>query len=253
MPRSSGDSTRGFNESLLASHSHTLPPTSTRNSGLVLAAFNPGWFEGTHFAPNTIAPNTLLKNPSRGGFRLTASRYLSIQSGSVSTTRSGVRSVCTGTVSGFKEQPVTACSLRWSLYASPTNRNGCSVQEIGLSISAVPSTGPLWVRNITLIRVPRISGFDKRSRPPVEEMTSRLPVVESPPWNRSTAGVYSGARTRGARQATDGAERLICLPGSIVCILHCVGDYQRMCADAVTRLQLLPVTSCPQDLLLSGL
>src|SRR5438477_8675359 len=59
------------------------------------------------------------------------------------------------------------------------------------------------------MRVPRIRGFDKQSRPPVEEMTSRLPVTQSPLWKRSTAGVYSVARTRGARQASDGGGQVI--------------------------------------------
>ncbi len=61
------------------------------------------------------------------------------------------------------------------------------------------------------MRVPRIRGFDTRSRPPVEEMTSTLPVVQSPLGSRSTAGVYSVARTRGARPASDGGEIVICL------------------------------------------
>jgi len=60
------------------------------------------------------------------------------------------------------------------------------------------------------MRVPRIRGFDKLSRPPVEEMTSRLPVTQSPLGKRSTAGVYSVARTRGARQASDGGGYVIC-------------------------------------------
>ena len=80
---------------------------------------------------------------------------------------------------------------------------------------------------MTLTRVPRIRGFDKHSRPPVEEMTSNLPATQSPLWNRSTAGVYSAARTRGARPASDGGGQVICLTGSIVLIPRCVGDYER--------------------------
>jgi len=84
------------------------------------------------------------------------------------------------------------------------------------------------------MRVPRIRGFDKQSRPPVEETTSKLPVVESPPWNRRTAGVYSVGRTRGARQASDGGGQVIYLTGSIVLILHCIGDYERVYNGEVT-------------------
>src|SRR5216683_6999201 len=78
------------------------------------------------------------------------------------------------------------------------------------------------------MRVPRIKGFDKQSRPPVEEMTSRLPVTQSPLWNRSTAGVYSVARTRGARPVSGGGGLVICLRGSIVLIPDCVGDNERV-------------------------
>jgi hypothetical protein len=70
----------------------------------------------------------------------------------------------------------------------------------------------------------------------VEEKTSTLPVTESPPWNRSTAGVYSVGRTRGARQANDAGGQLICLTGSIVLILHPIGDYERLYEDEVTPL-----------------
>ncbi len=84
------------------------------------------------------------------------------------------------------------------------------------------------------MRVPRIRGLDKRSRPPVEEITSRLPVTQSPLWNRSTAGVYSAARTRGARQASDGGGQVICLRESIVPVPDCVGDYERVCKGEVT-------------------
>jgi hypothetical protein len=86
------------------------------------------------------------------------------------------------------------------------------------------------------MRVPRIRGFDKESRPPVEEIICRLPVTQSPLGNRSTAGVYSVARTRGARQASDEGGQVICLTGSIVLIPHCVGDYERVYKGEVTRL-----------------
>jgi len=78
------------------------------------------------------------------------------------------------------------------------------------------------------MRVPRIRGFDEQSRPPVEEMTSRLPVTQSPLWKRSTAGVYSVARTRGARQASDGGGQVIRLSASIVLIPLYEGDYERV-------------------------
>jgi len=86
------------------------------------------------------------------------------------------------------------------------------------------------------MRVPRIRGFDKRSRPPVAEMISKLPVAQSPHGNRSTAGVYSVARTRGARQAADGGEPVICLMESIVLITDCRGDYERALGTDVTQL-----------------
>src|SRR5260370_35952539 len=85
------------------------------------------------------------------------------------------------------------------------------------------------------MRVPRIKGFYKQSRPPVEEMTSRLPVTQSPLWNRSTAGVYSVARTRGARPVSGGGGLVICLRGSIALIPDCVGDNERVYQGAVTQ------------------
>jgi hypothetical protein len=87
------------------------------------------------------------------------------------------------------------------------------------------------------MRVPRISGFDKLSRPPVEEMISRLPVTQSPVGKRSTAGVYSVTRTRGARAARDAGGCVIRLKGSIIRALHCVGDYERVCKGEVTPTQ----------------
>jgi hypothetical protein len=53
------------------------------------------------------------------------------------------------------------------------------------------------------MRVPRITGFGKQRRPPVEEKTSSLPVKQSPLGKRSTAGVCSVVLTRGAREASD--------------------------------------------------
>src|SRR5437016_757059 len=90
-----------------------------------------------------------------------------------------------------------------------TNRDGGRVQETGLSSSAEPSTGPIWVRNISLTREPRFADFGKQSKPPVGEMTSRLPVAQPPSWNRSTAGVKSVMRTRGGRKIGDGWGRQV--------------------------------------------
>lgn len=70
----------------------------------------------------------------------------------------------------------------------------------------------------------------------MEEMTSRLPVTESPLWKRITAGVYSVGRIRRARQANDGGGPVICLTDSIVLALQCIGDYERVYKDEVTQL-----------------
>jgi hypothetical protein len=59
-------------------------------------------------------------------------------------------------------------------------------------------------------------------------MTSRLPVTESPPWNRITAGVNSVGRIREARQADDAGWHVICLTVSIDPNLHGIGDYERV-------------------------
>ena len=84
------------------------------------------------------------------------------------------------------------------------------------------------------MRVPRIRGFGKQSRPPVEEMTSNLPVTQSPLWKRSTAGVCSVVRMRGARQVNDGAGKVIYLNGQYrpYPVLH--RDYERVCTGEVT-------------------
>ena len=68
----------------------------------------------------------------------------------------------------------------------------------------------------------------------MEEMTSRLPVTESPLWKRITAGVYSVGRIRGARQADDADWHVICLIVSIDLSLHCIGDYERVSNSKVT-------------------
>jgi hypothetical protein len=84
------------------------------------------------------------------------------------------------------------------------------------------------------MRVPRIRGFGKQSRPPVEEKTSTLPVTQSPLWKRSTAGVCSVVRMRGARQVSDGAGKVIYLTGSIVLNPTLHRDYERECTGEVT-------------------
>jgi hypothetical protein len=52
-------------------------------------------------------------------------------------------------------------------------RNGCNpigTAEQGPSSSAMPSTGPAWVQNITSTTAPGLSGLRTRSKPPVIEM-----------------------------------------------------------------------------------
>jgi len=68
----------------------------------------------------------------------------------------------------------------------------------------------------------------------VEEITSKLPVTESPPWKRITAGVYSVGRIREARQADDAGWHVICLTVSVDLSLHCIGDYERALEGEVT-------------------
>jgi hypothetical protein len=64
-------------------------------------------------------------------------------------------------------------NVRKSVSSMAMNRNGCNpigTAEHGLSSSAMPSTGPAWVQNITSITAPGLSGLRTRSKPPVVEM-----------------------------------------------------------------------------------
>lgn len=64
-------------------------------------------------------------------------------------------------------------SVRKSASSKAMNRNGCNpirAAEHGLSSSAMPSTGPAWVQNITSTIAPGLSGLRTRSKPPVTEM-----------------------------------------------------------------------------------
>jgi len=63
--------------------------------------------------------------------------------------------------------------FRKSASSSVMKRNGCNpirATEHGLSSSAMPSTGPALVENITSTTAPGLSGLRTRSRPPVTEM-----------------------------------------------------------------------------------
>jgi hypothetical protein len=63
-------------------------------------------------------------------------------------------------------------SVRKSASSKAMNRNGCNpirAAEHGLSSSAMPSTGPAWVENITSTTAPGLSGLRTRSKPPVTE------------------------------------------------------------------------------------
>jgi hypothetical protein len=72
----------------------------------------------------------------------------------------------------------------------------------------------------------------------VEEMTSRLPVTESPPWRRITAVVYSVGRIRGARQADDADCLVICLIISIHELVIAMGGRSDEELDKQYKLQM---------------
>ncbi len=88
------------------------------------------------------------------------------------------------------------------------------------------------------MRVPRIRGFGKQSRPPVAENTSNLPVTVSPLGKRSTAGVYSVVRTRGAREGSDETGNGICLNWQYRTYARVQRDYERVHTGAVTPIWL---------------
>ena len=124
-----------------------------------------------------------------------------------------------GRASGGRARPCTCrsipgpCSLDQTMTGSipeaaadrlprvPRKRKGCWFQETGFSISAVPSTGPVGVTNISFTRDSRTAGLGKESMPPVSEMTSSCAWVRWPSSNRSTAGVMSDRFNRGARRS----------------------------------------------------
>ena len=63
--------------------------------------------------------------------------------------------------------------VRRSLSSMTMNRNGCSPSGAaahGLSSSAMPNTGPAWVRNISSTTDPGLSGLRTRNKPPVVEI-----------------------------------------------------------------------------------
>jgi len=68
-------------------------------------------------------------------------------------------------------------NVRKSESSRAMNRNGCNpigAAEHGRSSSAMPSTGPAWVQNITSTTAPGLSGVRTRSKPPVIEMVWSL-------------------------------------------------------------------------------
>ena len=78
------------------------------------------------------------------------------------------------------------------------------VLATGRSISAMPTTGPLWVRNVNLTATPCCTAPGRNSKPPLREMTCSSPATRRPFWNSRRAGVVSLSRNRGTRRFESG-------------------------------------------------
>lgn len=91
---------------------------------------------------------------------------------------------------------ITALRRRRSESGIAAKRNGCSVQETGCSISAVPLIGPLGVTNINLTIEPGGRSEAGTTRPPVIETHCSFPETRLPSWWRRTMGIALARRRR---------------------------------------------------------
>jgi len=102
--------------------------------------------------------------------------------------------------SGCLAQPLmTARSRSWWESRTAAKQKGCSFQETGRSMFAVPTMGPLAVTNIKLTNEPGGSSESGMMRPPVRETHRSFPETRCPSRQRRTMGVSSASRNRGER------------------------------------------------------
>ena len=93
---------------------------------------------------------------------------------------------------------------RWWSSSSATKRNGCSTPSvgvrIGVRISAIPRTGPEWVRNATSTKEPFPSECGICNSPPVTEIVWSLASAHWPSSKRIAASTESASWTRAERR-----------------------------------------------------
>lgn len=110
----------------------------------------------------------------------------------------------------LQEEAIAARNFLNSAVSMAMKRNGCrpmGVARQGLSSSAMASTGPICVDNISSTTAPELRGLSTRSNPPVTEMIWSLAEEHRPSPNRRVAGGMPGSRTRtGRRVRGDGGE-----------------------------------------------
>jgi len=94
---------------------------------------------------------------------------------------------------------MTARSRSWCESRTVAKQNGCSFQETGRSMFAVPTMGPLGVTKIKLTNEPGGSSDSGAIRPPVRETQRSFPETRCPSRQRRTMGVSSASRNLGER------------------------------------------------------
>jgi len=122
-------------------------------------------------------------------------------------------------------------NLPKSVSSMAMNRNGCNpirTAEHGLSSSAMPSTGPALVQNISSTTAPGLSGLRTRSKPPVTEMVWSLAEGRCPSSNRIVAGMPR-SRTRRARRFVCGGGEKVVMQRSILRRVRLARDYEGTC------------------------
>jgi hypothetical protein len=103
----------------------------------------------------------------------------------------------------FHEEAIAARNFLNSALSMAMKRNGwrpIGVARHGLSSSAMASTGPICVDNISSTTAPELRGLSTRSNPPVTETSWSLAEEYRPSPNRRVAGGMPGSRTRTGRR-----------------------------------------------------
>lgn len=112
----------------------------------------------------------------------------------------------------FRHDAIAARNFCSSALFMTLKRKGCKpigAAEQGLSSSAIASTGPRLVENITSTTALEWRGLSTRSKPPVTEMVWSLADVHPPSPNRIFARGMPGSRTRTGRRVQRGTGEVI--------------------------------------------